>query len=78
MDGVDTLDDEVESELDDTLKQQKIVVNSTEYAAVQYFLQDGSNFVSVDEILWCDHSHETDLAVPSCSRNIVYSLIISK
>ena len=51
MDGVDTLDDEVESELDDTLKQQKIVVNSTEYGAVQYFLQDGSNFVSVDEIL---------------------------
>ena len=51
MDGVDTLDDEVESELDDTLKQEKIVVNSTEYGAVQYFLQHGSHFVSVDEIL---------------------------
>ena len=53
MDGVDTLDDEVESELDDTQKQEKIVVNSTEYGSVQYFLQDGSNggWLSVDEIL---------------------------
>ena len=71
MDGVDTLDDEVESELDDTLKQEKIVVNSTEYGSVQYFLQDGSNggWLSVDEILWCDRSHETDLAVPSCGTD---------
>lgn len=50
MDGVDTLDDvdtddEVESELDDdTLKQEKFGVNSTEYGAVQYYLQGGSSF----------------------------------
>ena len=65
MDGVDTLndvdtDDEVESELDDdTLKQEKFGVNSTEYGAVQYYLQDGSNFASADKILWCDHSNES-------------------
>ena len=31
-----------------------------------YAVQGGSNFDSVYEILWCDHSNESNCAVLSC------------